>query len=98
MVKDTKVIERVNLLYPNLMAENAAQKIEELYYSIEAVKDEIAKLRMEAMKKEQSLKEMEKAFRIVSNMVEIEFKKVDIKEIKETCALGIINPSDARNI
>lgn len=98
MIKDTKVIERVNLLYPNLMAEDAAQKIEELYYSIESTKNELANLRMEAMNKEQALKEMEKAFRIISSMVEIKFKKVNVDEIKETCTLGIINPSDARNI
>ena len=97
MIKDTKTIERVILLYPNLMAEDAAQKIEKLYYSIESAKDELAKLRMDAMKKEQVLKEMEKDFRAISNLFEIEFKKTHIQEVKGTCALGIINPSDARN-
>lgn len=96
MVKDTKIIDRIELLYPDLMAENAEEKIKQLYYSIEKERSELSSIRMDITKREQALKVKERAFNILSNMIKIEFKKMDVKEIKGTCALGIINPSDAR--
>lgn len=52
---------------------------------------------MEVMKEEQELKEKEAYFQIISELFDVEFEKENIKEIREECNLGIINPTDYRN-
>lgn len=98
MVIDDKTrIKSVTAKYPDMMAEDAVEQFKVQYYDLVERKNKLAEKCMEVMKEEQELKEKEVHFQIISELFDVEFEKEDIKEIREECNLGIINPTDYRN-
>ena len=98
VVTDSTIIESAIPKYPELMSTDAEDKLKKAFYNLKESKSKLSKLRMKVIELEAKVKEEEDLYRNISDLFEITFAKKEIQEIKNTVNIGIINPSDYRNI
>lgn len=98
IVTDSTIIESAIPKYPELMSTDAEDKLKKAFYNLKESKSKLSKLRMKVIELEAKVKEEEDFYRNISDLFEITFAKKEIQEIKNTVNIGIINPSDYRNI
>lgn len=91
-------ISNIELKYPSLMAENAKQQIEKMYYDLLSRKEHLTNLRTDVMRLEQELKKAQEAFNDLSVFFDITFAQKEIEEVKGEHNLLVINPTDYRNV
>lgn len=91
-------ISNITLKYPSLMAEDAKQKIKDMYYDLLSRKEHLTDLRTEVMRLEQELKKEQETFNELSVFFDITFAQKEVEEIKEEHNLLVINPTDYRNV
>lgn len=91
-------ISNIELKYPSLMAEDAKQKIKDMYYSLLSHKEHLTDLRTEVMRLEQELKKEQETFNELSVFFDITFAQKEIEEVKGEHNIVVINPTDYRNV
>lgn len=91
-------ISNIELKYPSLMAENAKQQIEGMYYDLLSRKEHLTNLRTDVMRLEQELKKAQEAFNDLSVFFDITFAQKEIEEVKGEHNIVVINPTDYRNV
>lgn len=97
IIDDYSRIKSIKPKFPDVTNKRAIKSLAKMFYSIKADKDRLAELRMKATVLAQELKLREAEFNTKIQLFEVEFEKKEIKEIKETSYLGIINSTDYRN-
>lgn len=98
LIDNRNKIKEITLNYPELMAENAKQQIEDLYYDILHRKEHLANLRMDILRLEQELKLKEIDFNKLTTLFDITFEKKNIEEVKGEHNILVKNDSDYRNV
>lgn len=96
-VTDTSRIINITPKYPDIMSDDACDKLRSLYEEIISDKKELSALKQKAIELEQIIDKKNKAYTKIASMFDIEFGKKNITEIKNEVTLGIINREDYRN-
>lgn len=91
-------ISNITLKYPSLMAEDAKQRIKDMYYDLLSRKEHLTDLRTEVMRLEQELKKEQETFNELSVFFDITFAQKEVEEIKGEHNILIKNPTDYRNV
>ena len=85
---DYNKIKRVTFKVPDMMTDKAEEKVIEKFNAINALKDKIADLRMEASKLEQEQRKLEKEWNDIYPLLDIEFETYEKEEIHENVYVG----------
>lgn len=91
-------ISNITLKYPSLMAEDAKQKIKDMYYDLLSRKEYLTNLRTDVIKLEQELKKAQEAFNGLSVFFDITFAHKEVEEVKGEHNILVKNPTDYRNV
>jgi len=87
-VTNYREIEKIKLLYPELMAQDAEYKIVTLFNNIQHLKDTIATRSMALEELRKLLKQSEQKWQILQNLIEITYKTTEKEEVKGEINLG----------
>lgn len=96
-VEDKSSIKKINLLYPNIMSENAEDIIKNIYNREVQIKDKLWELRQEIYSLEGELKELQKFKSSIQDLYTIEYDIKEIDEIKNEVFLYGGSKDDARH-
>lgn len=96
-IRDFTIIKSAQPIYPDILSEDAENKLIGLFNDVKSKKKELSSLRKEIIVLEQELKNAENKYNEISHLFNIEFETKEIEEIKEECMLGVFNKEDARN-
>lgn len=97
VVEDKSKVIDVVIKYPDMMSDDAKDKIINMYNEILSLKSKLSNTRMACIELEDDIKAKEKDFRNMSNMFDLVFATRSVKVIQGECNTLIINPEDARN-
>lgn len=95
VVEDKKKVIDVIFKHPDIMSDNAKERVIDRYNEIVNLKNRLAELRMSCIDLENTLKVKEQDFRNMSSMFDLVFATKEIETIKVECNTLIINPTDA---
>ena len=98
IITDNSIIESVKYKYPELTKKGAEDEVKAAFYNMKEAKNKLAKIRMEIINLEKEVRDKESHFRNISEFFDITFGKQEIEEIKNNIEMGIINPTDYRNV
>lgn len=97
VVEDKSKVIDVLLKHPDIMSDNAKNKIISMYNEILSLRNKLSNTRMACIELENDLKSKEKDFRDISSMFDLVFATKEVQAIQGECNTLIINPEDARN-
>ena len=91
---DYTKIKKVHFKVPELLKDDAEEKVINLFDSIKVLKDDIATLRMEITEREKKLLELEDQWTILSALLDIEFETEEKAEVHQDVNIGFNFHSD----
>lgn len=95
---DYNIIDKVTPLYPDMMSDNAEQRLREAFDRLNELKANLMKAREDVRHLELEAAKASRKFEDMSKFFEIQYLKKEVKEIKhDDVMVSIINPTDRRN-
>lgn len=85
---DYTKIKKVTFKVPEMMEANAEEEVIRLFNDIQALKDEISDLRMEATKKDKDFKVLEEKWNLLLPLLDIEYETKEKEEVKGEINVG----------
>lgn len=85
---DYTKIKKVTFKVPEMMEANAEEEVIRLFNNIQALKDEISDLRMEATKKDKDLKVLEGKWNLLLPLLDIEYETKEKEEVHQDIYVG----------